>query len=158
MPEIPSLGRRGEGWVVLQFVLIGVLVAVCISGPRWPDEAGRSLLVVGALVAVAGAVVVAAAVRALGRSLTPFPKPPRGGRLVVDGPYRVVRHPIYSGGILVSAGLSFALSPLALAVTALLAVVWALKSSVEERYLGAAYREYELYCARTRFRLVPFVF
>jgi len=43
-------------------------------------------------------------------------------------------------------------------VLPLLAVVWALKASVEERFLVARYPGYAGYCQRTRYRLVPFVY
>jgi protein-S-isoprenylcysteine O-methyltransferase Ste14 len=37
--------------------------------------------------------------RHLGPSLTPFPAPLPGASLRQDGLYRVVRHPIYGGGL-----------------------------------------------------------
>ena len=143
---------------MLQLILMGAVVAACIRGWRWPDDSRAALAVTGALVAGAGVAVVVAAARELGSSLTPFPRPPRGGSLAAGGPYRVVRHPIYSGGILAFGGLSLALSPVALVPTALLAVLWALKASVEERYLRSLHPEYGAYCRRTRSRLVPFVY
>jgi protein-S-isoprenylcysteine O-methyltransferase Ste14 len=65
---------------------------------------------------------------------------------------------VYSGGILVAAGISLALSPWALVPTAVLAVFWAAKASVEERLLRERYPDYAAYCERTRYRLVPYVF
>ncbi len=123
MPEIPSLGRRGEGWVVLQGVLIAAIVAVCAFGPRWPDGRQAALAVVGTILAFAGVALVAWSSRLLGRSLTPLPRPVRDGGLVETGPYRVVRHPIYSGLLVLASGLSLAFSPLALVPTVLLGVV-----------------------------------
>ena len=96
--------------------------------------------------------------RALGAGFTPFPKPADEGQLVEDGPYRVVRHPVYSGGILFAAGIALALSPWALVLTAVLAAVWALKARVEERFLAPRYPGYAEYCTRTRYRLVPYVY
>jgi len=155
---VPALGRRGGGWVALQLVLVAAIVAACVLGPRWGDAARGPLLVAGLVLAVAGAAAVAAAARALGPALTPFPRPSQAGRLVASGPYRLVRHPLYAGGLLLLGGLSLAFSPLALGATAVLAVVWALKLTVEERFLRATYPDYEAYCASTRHRLVPFVF
>jgi protein-S-isoprenylcysteine O-methyltransferase Ste14 len=77
---------------------------------------------------------------------------------VQQGPYSVVRHPVYSGGILVFAGISLALSPWSLAGTAALAVLWGLKARVEERFLAATYPGYADYAAQVRFRLAPFVY
>ena len=106
----------------------------------------------------AGALVVVAAGRALGSGFTPFPKPAEEGELVEHGPYAVVRHPVYSGGIPLRRGdLARALA-VGARRTAALAVVWALKASVEERFLAERYPGYADYCARTRYRLVPYVY
>jgi protein-S-isoprenylcysteine O-methyltransferase Ste14 len=107
---------------------------------------------------LAGAAVVFLAGRALGSSITPFPRPLSEGQLVDDGPYAFVRHPVYSGGFLVFGGIPLALSPLALVGTGLLGITWALKSRVEERFLRARYPAYGAYCERVRYRLVPYIY
>jgi len=136
---------------------MAAIVVAGLAAPGWSGSVSNGLAVVGALLAVAGAVLAAMAARALGRSLTPFPRPSERGEIVERGPYRVVRHPIYSGGILFFSGFSLAFSPAALILTAALAAVWGLKSRVEERLLLASYPGYAAYCTRTRSRLVPFV-
>jgi protein-S-isoprenylcysteine O-methyltransferase Ste14 len=156
--EVPSLGARGGGWVALQFALLATILGVGLLAPGWPDGARWWLKGAGVLLVLAGASLIAMAGRALGSGLTPFPKPAEEGRLVDGGPYAVVRHPVYTGGILFAAGISLALSPWALVVTIVLAVVWALKARVEERFLAERYPGYGEYCARTRFRLVPDVY
>ena len=142
--------------MLIQFALMAAIVASGVVGPGWPG--GRQVVVVGVVVALAGAAVAVSAGRALGRNLTPFPRPSRGAELVERGPYRLVRHPIYSGGLLSFVGVSLILSPVALAVTVVLAVVWALKAHLEETFLRAAYPDYADYCLRTPARLVPFVY
>ena len=158
MVEIPSLGARGGGWVTLQFALLATILAVGLLAPGWPDAARWWLKGAGVLLVFGGALLIVLAGRALGSGLTPFPKPAEEGQLVDDGPYAVVRHPVYTGGILFAAGISLALSPWALAATAALAFVWALKARVEERFLAERYPDYADYCARTRYRLVPYVY
>lgn len=158
MPELPSLGRRGGGWVGLQFVLIAVVVAGGVLGPAWPGSLARPLTAVGAIAALAGGVLAVLSARALGPSLTPYPRPGEPARFVEHGPYRIVRHPIYLGGILFLTGYSLAFSPWALAATGALTVLWGLKAGVEERFLRERYPEYQSYCRRTRFRLVPLVY
>jgi len=154
--EVPQLGERGGGWVVLQFAFMAAILVAGVVGPGWP--VGWLLVVVGILVALAGAVLAVSAGRAHEGSLTPFPRPISGAALVESGPYRVVRHPIYSGGTLFFIGISLALSPAALAVTGILAIVWALKVQVEEGFLRASAPGYAAYCERTRARLIPFVY
>jgi len=156
--EVPQLGRRGGGWVVLQFVLIGVIVTAGTVGPAWPGSFSGVLSIVGFALMLCGVAIGVLSARALGRSLTPFPHPTGEASFVANGPYRLVRHPIYFGGLLFVCGLSLVLSPWALVGTIVLGAVWALKASVEERFLHEHYAEYAEYCERTRFRLVPFVY
>jgi protein-S-isoprenylcysteine O-methyltransferase Ste14 len=156
--RIPQLGRRGGGWVFVQFVLIGVAAAAGIGGPPWPDRWSGVRVGVGVALVLAGAAVGVLAARALGTSLTPFPHPSQRASLVAHGPYDLVRHPIYLGGLLFLSGVSLLLSPWALIVTGALGVVWALKARVEEGFLREHYPQYADYCRRTRYRLVPFVY
>jgi len=158
LAEIPQLGARGGGWVALQFVLMASIVALGLTGPSWPAPAHWWLKAAAVLLVFGGALVAVSAARALGSGFTPFPQPADTGDLVQQGPYSVVRHPVYSGGILVFAGISLALSPWSLAGTAALAVLWGLKARVEERFLMATYPGYAGYTAQVRFRLVPFVY
>ena len=82
-------------------------------------------------------------VLALGRNLTPFPKPIEGGTLVTSGVYGIVRHPIYTGLILGTLGWGvFRSSLLGIALAVLLFVFFDLKSRREERWLAEAYPGY----------------
>ena len=146
---------RGGGWVVAQFALIALIVAAVVVPPGWPEGARIPLIALGAVLALAGGTLAVWAGRALGRSLTPFPKPATAGALVDTGPFRRVRHPIYSGGLLFFAGWSLFAGPLALVLTGALGILWALKARVEERLLTARYPGYPAYAQRVRFRLVP---
>jgi protein-S-isoprenylcysteine O-methyltransferase Ste14 len=156
--ELPRLGARGGGWVVLQFALLAAILVLGLVGPDWPDGARWWLRGVGVLLVFAGALIAVSAGRALGSGLTPFPRPPVEGEFVESGAYAVVRHPIYSGGILFAAGISLALSPWALVATAALAILWALKARVEERFLLARHPTYLDYRRRVRYHLVPFLY
>jgi protein-S-isoprenylcysteine O-methyltransferase Ste14 len=152
------MSGRGGGWVAAQFALIALVVIAVVIPPDWPSGARGVLPVVGAVLALAGAAVAVAASRALGRGLTPFPRPAEGAALVERGPYRVVRHPVYAGGLLFFVGWSLYAGPVALALTVLLALLWAGKTAVEERYLRDVYPAYGDYASRVRSRLVPGVY
>ncbi len=147
---------RGMGWVVGQFAVMAVVLGLGVAPPDWPRGAHLPLLVIGTALAAAGAGVAVWASVLLGRGFTPYPRPAPVSQLVVTGPYRVVRHPVYAGGLLFFAGYSASTGPLALAGTVALGVVWALKSRVEERYLRERYPEYDAYTDRVPFRLVPY--
>lgn len=153
--RIPALGPRGGGWVVAQFALGAVIVAAGIAGPGWPSPFRVVLTVAGLVIGAAGLALFVAGVVALGSSLTPFPRPSEHSTLRDGGAYRLVRHPIYGGVLLLALGWSLALSPLASLPTALLAAVLELKARHEESMLAERYPEYEAYRRRVRWRFVP---
>jgi protein-S-isoprenylcysteine O-methyltransferase Ste14 len=148
---------RGTGWVVAQFALMAAIMAAGFVPPDWPEESHHALSVVGAVLAVAGGAFAVWASRTLGRSFSPFPKPVEAG-LVMSGPFAVVRHPVYTGGLALFTGYSLFASVPALALTVVLAALWARKLRVEERLLVNAYTEYPAYRERVRWRLIPFVY
>ncbi len=149
---------RGGGWVVAQFALMAVIVAAVVLGPRWPEGAQTWFVAVGVALILAGGAFAVWAARTLGRSLTPFPKPADVGSLVERGPFCIVRHPIYTGGMMLFVGLSLAAGPVPLALTGALAILWALKAGVEERHLQVRYPAYAGYAKRVRWRLVPRIY
>jgi protein-S-isoprenylcysteine O-methyltransferase Ste14 len=136
-------------------LLIGVVVASWFFPPHVDVTAAHWAAVA---LALSGAALAIWASRTLGSSLTPFPKPKDDARLATDGPFALVRHPIYTGGILFFAGCSLRFSWWGLAATADLALLWAFKLRVEERYLAARFPQYEEYRQRVRSRLVPYVY
>ena len=149
--------RTDRRWLAGQAVL---LLVAFVALPLTGGGAGR-LVVAGAattgyVVAAAGLAVGLAAMRRLGRQLVPQPTPVRGGRLVDDGIYGVVRHPIYLGLLLLIAGV--VLRWLSLSGLLLLIAAFAFfdrKSAYEERLLDAAYPEYRDYRAGVRWKLLP---
>ena len=137
---------------------MGVVLGLGFVPPHWPAAVHGELSAVGAVLAVAGGGVAVRASRLLGRGFTPYPKPLDTGELVETGPYRVVRHPVYGGGLLFFLGYSLFSSVPAVIGTAGLAVVWALKARVEEGFLAERYPGYHRYAERVRHRLIPFVY
>jgi protein-S-isoprenylcysteine O-methyltransferase Ste14 len=148
---------RGGGWVAAQFALMAAVLGAGLVPPAWPTAADRALTIAGAVLAAAGIAFAVWAARTLGRSLTPFPKPVPAG-LVTSGPFTLVRHPIYTGGMAFFVGYSLLTSIPALVLTACLTILWALKLRVEERLLATVYADYPAYARRVRRRLVPFVY
>lgn len=131
--------------VGIQFVLIGV---IAFTGPLWPP--GWSLR---AILAVGG-VVGLWALQVMGlRQVKVFPEVPSQGKLIVLGPYRWIRHPMYSSVLLVTLG-----SPLPYRMLLWVGLVMTLlvKLGYEERLLRERFPEYEAYRHQTK-RLIPFV-
>lgn len=154
----PSLGRRGGGWVALQFLLLGVLAVVGVRDwGGWGTSFPSPLSTIGVLVMSSGAIVAVFAVVGLGPALTALPAPNEGGPLRTDGMYGVVRHPIYLGVLLLATGFSLITTPWGLLVTVVLAVVLDLKRRVEERFLDSTYPQYAVYRAAVPNALIPYV-
>jgi protein-S-isoprenylcysteine O-methyltransferase Ste14 len=77
--------------------------------------------------------------------------------LVTSGPYRLVRHPIYSGILVAGIGTAVALSWGWLAAVVLGGIYCVYSATVEERYLGEQFpNDYPRYKRSTKM-LVPFV-
>jgi len=157
MSRLPALGPRGEGWVVLQGVLLLAVAAAGVQGPAWTGLARTVTSVIGIGCIAFGLVLAVRGVRDLGSALTPLPHPLPGTDLVVTGVYGLVRHPIYGG--LVCAAIGWGLltaSPAALLAAIVLWGFFELKSRREEIWLGSQFAGYAAYKARTR-RLIPWI-
>ncbi len=79
-------------------------------------------------------------------------------RVIATGPYRVLRHPMYAGAVLLFLGTPPALGSQwgSLLVPPLFGIL-AARLLDEERYLSIHLSGYQEYCRRVRYRLIPFV-
>jgi protein-S-isoprenylcysteine O-methyltransferase Ste14 len=78
--------------------------------------------------------------------------------VVVDGPYSIVRHPLYLGEVLYLFGaMMLAFSILSIGLFALTLLLLSSRIGMEEKKMmtQADYREYRL---RVKYRLLPFVY
>ncbi len=146
---------RGAGYVAAQFVLMGAILFAVLAAPDWPADGRELRFVAAAVLGVAGVAICVAAGRVLGSGLTPYAKPVDGAPLAESGPYAVVRHPFYSGAMLLFTGWSLVAGPIALALTLGLAVLWMFKARLEEAHLRLAYPAYAAYAERVRWRFIP---
>ena len=156
--KIPSLGKRGAGWVALQMVALASIAIAGLAGPAWPADAGPVLWVIGVLLVIAGATLAALGVRALGPSLAAVPPPREGGELRRDGVYARVRHPIYGALLLAGVGGCLLSSWWAAIPWVCLFAILLAKSEREEAWLAERYADYPPYRAAVRRRFVPSVF
>jgi len=156
----PVTADRGTKWIVALAARVAILAALVIAAlvPRlragandWPTFGlGIALILAGAALRDWAIVTLG---RFFRREVTIAPEQ----QLVRRGPYRVLRHPSYTGLIVVCAGYGLAFGSWVGAAVALLAMVLGLlpRIRVEERALagrfGAEYADY----ARSTARLVP---
>ncbi len=150
---------RGEFWVILQLALLTALVfAPSLAAETWSAPLAEAARLLGALIGALGGLIVGLAALYLGRNLTIFPKPKPDGFLTARGIYRIVRHPMYCGVILVAFGWSLWQTSLAaLALSLALCLFFDRKAAQEERWLQAQYPEYAEYRRRVK-KLIPFLY
>ena len=146
-------------WLVIAVsVVAGVFVALNFRAAALPH--GRMFASAGLVLFVAGLILRWWAIITLGRFFTVDVTIEKDHELVERGPFRVVRHPSYTGVLLAFMGLALSLRNWAAVLVILLPIGAAFihRMNVEEdalsRALGPRYAEY---MKRTK-RLVPFVY
>jgi len=148
-------GDSSRSWlsivlVVMQFAMITLIM---FTGPLWPTHWGLQGMM------VMGGVIGLWAFLAMGlRNLRAFPEIPQHGRLVVHGPYRWVRHPMYTS-VLVMTLAWMVEHPLPFRMVlwvGLVVTLW-VKLGYEEQLLLTRFPSYERYRKGTK-RLIPFLF
>jgi protein-S-isoprenylcysteine O-methyltransferase len=153
-----DLDRGSRVWVVL-LIVAGISAAFGLVGLPLGHIRGWWPVLAGLALALCGIALRQWAVVTLGAFFTTGVEVQEGHRVVMSGPYEVVRHPSYTGGLLTVVGLSLALGSW---IGCLVAVAFALagfaqRIRVEEQalasHLGPAWTAY----SRTRKRLVPLV-
>lgn len=143
---------------MLQLLLGAAIIGCGFVGVYWPGSADSFLGILGLLIALAGLLLVVLGLLSLGRSFTPLPRPPARARLRQSGIFRLVRHPMYGGVILIGLGWSLADAPLGLIPTALLALLFDLKARREEAWLMERFPRYAAYRAGTPRRFLPWLY
>ena len=159
MSSLPSLGRRGEGWVLIQGVLLVAIFFAGLTEAPFSNFRWIALTGIGMVLMLVGGAFAILGVRSLGKGLTALPHPRDGSELVSSGVYRLVRHPIYGGLVIGALGYGLAMQALVTAVAGpfVLLVFFTLKSAREEVWLEQRYPGYPAYRARTR-RMLPFIY
>jgi protein-S-isoprenylcysteine O-methyltransferase Ste14 len=141
-------------------IWVGVGLAFSLDRVRWAGfDGGWRWVGVGLVVLVAGAGFRLWAIQTLGRLFTYYVSIQEGHELVSRGPYRFVRHPSYTGGLVGLLGMGVCLeSWLSMVVIVLVPLAGILaRIRVEEQRLSDAFgEEYERYAAGRR-RLIPHV-
>jgi protein-S-isoprenylcysteine O-methyltransferase Ste14 len=152
---------NGSKWWLIASVWVTVTAGIWIA-ERFPDAAikgGREVVfIIGLVLMIAGLALRWYSISVLGTSFTCNVATHPGQQVVQSGPYRWIRHPSYTGGLLTVLGvLVCCLNWASLAALIVVAFGYANRIRVEERALaanlGPAYRDY---MRRTR-RLIPFL-
>lgn len=143
--------RVGGVLVVLLLLRLGVFKGHMTGNGPWLKGIGLALFLLGLALAVWARVYIG---RNWGMPMSRKEDPD----LVTSGPYRTIRHPIYSGIILAMIGTALAVSWFWLIGVALLGGYFIYSAVTEERNMTAQFPEaYPAYKRSTKM-LIPFIF
>jgi len=159
-----SVGRESSASSTLLRVAVTVgVVALARHGPAGlpalhePPAVARGLDVAGVALCACGIGVAIWARTSLGRNWGTPASIKEAPELVTSGPYRLIRHPIYSGLLLAMAGTVLVDGRAWVVLLALLAVYFGLSARLEERTMAREFPDaYAGYRARTKM-LVPYL-
>lgn len=151
--SLPAIAAVWFLAVVIAFGLTFTARRVDLPG-AWP-----AWWLAGAALFAGGAALRRIALRALGEAYSPAVHVEAGQRVVTGGPYRLVRHPAYTGALamLTAMGIASANGAAFAVCTGLALAVLLYRIHVEERALFAALGEPYAAYAAGRKRLIPFV-
>jgi protein-S-isoprenylcysteine O-methyltransferase Ste14 len=164
IPEIRRHGsrvrsaNRGSNTLVL-FSWVAVLIVAQMFAkseiallPNWAFYAGIAVMLIGI-------VIRQWSIAILGRYFSGVIGTQEDQKVVESGPYQFVRHPSYTGALLIEVGIGLALQSwgAVLVIAAIFAVVYGHRMIVEEKVLVANLGDsYADYMKRTK-RLIPFL-
>jgi len=161
---LPNAQQKDRGtfqliWVVITLaILIGIYAGIAVPSARLPEA--EALYPYGLAMFVLGAVLRAWSIHVLGRFFTVQVAIASDHKLIEDGPYRLLRHPSYTGSLLMFVGFLLCHgNALTMAIVLLsVLVVFVRRIVVEEAALattfGDAWRDY----AKRTWRLLPLVY
>jgi protein-S-isoprenylcysteine O-methyltransferase Ste14 len=142
---------KEAGWLPRLCAIVGAnLPLALLALPR--AQHGLVLTAVGYILVIAGTAGAVVVALWLGRGFSILPQ---ARRLVTDGPYRRIRHPLYLAEQLVTFGAMWQFQQPWSALIALASFAAQFpRMHFEEHILARTFPEYGAYCART-WRLIP---
>ena len=154
---------RSSGVVLLVCIWLGIYLSINITfvARSFSIPWHRTLLfAIGILLMLAGVAFRWYSIRILGKYFTRQVAIQSGQTVVENGPYRLIRHPSYSGALITLFGLGLAFTNwLSLIVVMVITFIgYSYRVSVEEKTLVNALGEpYRQYMERTK-RFIPFLY
>jgi protein-S-isoprenylcysteine O-methyltransferase Ste14 len=161
-----SLTKQGPGWVIWRVVLALIVIVFvrfdksgALSFFRFSFQSFFSFLIPGSVLTVLGLFGAVWARFYLGRNWSGYATYKENQTLVTTGPYRYVRHPIYTSMILMFIGTILYYGALFISIFfVILGISFILRTRKEEEIMIKLFGEkYTEYMKRTK-RLIPFIY
>ncbi len=134
----------------MQFTLIGLLI--------WGSVSFKLSVISLVFISISFLLAVWAVVSMKESKLRISPIPAKEARMIINGPYRVIRHPMYTSIIIGMIGLLIIhFSIIRLIMFLVLIVVLIIKLNWEEKMLLEKFSGYKNYRERTN-KLIPFIY
>nr|WP_294914333.1 isoprenylcysteine carboxylmethyltransferase family protein [uncultured Neokomagataea sp.] len=146
-------------WIILPLSITSAFQAQWLF-PMWTLPQAESVWVFGAALAVLGLVLRWYAIYRLGRWFTVDVALSSEQVLLRDGPYRIIRHPSYTGALMTLMGVGVLLGNVSAIVLMVVPplIVFLYRIHVEEQALSHAFRApWSEYCAQS-WRLIPQIY
>jgi protein-S-isoprenylcysteine O-methyltransferase len=116
-----------------------------------------ALSILGLILAMGGDAFLIWARQALGRNWSQTVAAKEGHELITSGPYRYVRHPMYTGGLVAAVGSAVVAGGAFVFLLILLGVIFIWRTGAEDKLMTELFPdEYPEYMKRTK-KLIPFV-
>jgi protein-S-isoprenylcysteine O-methyltransferase len=146
-------------WIAITLaIVLGIYAGIAVPGERLPEA--DAIYPIGLVVFVLGVVVRLWSIWTLGKFFTVQVAIASDHKLAENGPYRLLRHPSYTGSLMMFVGYLMCFGnalTMAIVLIAVLAV-FIRRIQVEEAALAEAFGDsWRAYCKRT-WRLVPLVY
>lgn len=156
-PRAESEKSQRSIQVLASFVFIGTMILPSLDHRFSWSAVPRTVVVAGDLLVALGFLLVFIVFKENTFTAATIVVAP-DQKVVSTGPYAVVRHPMYSGALVLLFGTPVALGSwwgLLMFVPMVLTLLW--RAREEERFLLENLSGYKEYCQIVRYRLVPFV-
>ena len=149
--------RRDAGIRILFIIIIIVLLQVNSLRHFFEYQSGLVAQTIGVVLCGAGIAFAIWARWCLGRNWSGTPSMKEGHELVTTGPYRFVRHPIYTGMLVALFGSALTIGMVFLAIFVIFCANFIYRIPIEEKYMMRLFPEkYQEYKKKTK-ALIPFI-
>ncbi len=152
-----TFSERGGWWVLAQLGLFALYIYALLGTDSLTEGFGLGFArITGVVTLIVGVGIGGWSMVLLGKDLSIFPHPVEEARLVDEGPFRLVRHPIYLGVILGALGLGLAFAnPVAVIVALVFIPFFMAKTGFEEDRLVENVPGYREYRSTIPYRIIP---